>query len=1131
MTERSPDAQAAIVRGRAAEQAGDLIAARRAYEYAQRIVPDDREVTFAVGTVRLRLLDPRAAEPFELLAHRDGFREAWLCLVKVRMLTGHPGMAADELEQMLACHAPPEQASVHELCLSVATAAGRPGWCGLTGNGVLHVGLRPKLRAADLHLKLDDRTMSLPVPDAADRRDGRFAPLKFIMPARWRQAGRVTVEHKAGALLGSAMRVASIARVEGFVAARDGGLRGWVWLPGDPDQAPEITIREVLGRAVRGGAPTGRSGKALTVVARDPAVPSQPLARPRAFKVDAADLARFSGPVEVLGPDGRNLYGSPLDPGQERRSAAAAVDCVRRLFPAAPVKPVPAERRRGGAGRRATDAALPELPAVPADIVGDRPAVSRKRRLVDVVVPVYRGLAETIACISSVLASLATARGDLARTRVLVIDDASPDAELVAALRGMAREGRIVLSRLPANVGFPSAVNAGIRLAGDRDVVLLNSDTICPPGWLDRLRAAALSAPDIGSVTPLSNDATILSYPSATQANPVPDRAETIRLDAIAAACTPDPAAVIDLPTGIGFCMYVRRDCLEQTGLLREDVFAQGYGEENDFCVRARHLGWRHVVAPGVFIGHVGGQSFGAAKAHLIARNLEVLNRLHPGYEAMVHDWVRRDPLRDVRRRMDILRWEAGGADLVKRGAAERASGAAAGAVILVTHDREGGVRHHVEARAAALREAGTRAVILSPDRREAADNSATGSVCQVQEGGGAGGDYPSLAFALPAELDALAALLRRVRPSQVEIHHTIGHDRSIMRLPALLGVPYDVVVHDYSWVCPRINLVSTEKRYCGEPALDGCETCYADLGSATGESIRPTELLRRSAIELGGARRLLMPSADLAKRMQRHLPSLRPDVAADGSADARGKRSRPRVRLEVQPWEDDGALPGLCRSSRPANAPIRVAVIGAIGIEKGYDILLACARDARSRVVTPGTPGLEFVVVGYTCGDQRLLDVGVSITGRYDDAEVVDLIRQEAADLAFLPSLWPETWSYTLGQAWRAGLQAVAFGIGAPADRIRATGRGLVVPFGVSPAATNQALLAAGQLLRLASLPGRDAARVPVAQSVAAAQPARANGAGGSIAMADKARTGTGRVRKARAKPVVVGLEGAVAD
>ena len=42
----------------------------------------------------------------------------------------------------------------------------------------------------------------------------------------------------------------------------------------------------------------------------------------------------------------------------------------------------------------------------------------------------------------------------------------------------------------------------------------------------------------------------------------------------------------IDVPSANGFCVYIRHDCLASVGLLREDLFAQGYCEENDFCLR-----------------------------------------------------------------------------------------------------------------------------------------------------------------------------------------------------------------------------------------------------------------------------------------------------------------------------------------------------------------------------------------------------------------------------------------------------------------------------------------------------------------------------------------------------------------
>jgi glycosyltransferase involved in cell wall biosynthesis len=92
-----------------------------------------------------------------------------------------------------------------------------------------------------------------------------------------------------------------------------------------------------------------------------------------------------------------------------------------------------------------------------------------------------------------------------------------------------------------------------------------------------------------------------------------------------------------------------------------------------------------------------------------------------------------------------------------------------------------------------------------------------------------------------------------------------------------------------------------------------------------------------------------------------------------------------------------------------------------------------------------------------------RLLEVGnVSITGAYDEGDAEALIRAEGAAVAFLPSLWPETWCYTLTAAWNAGLQVLAFDIGTPAERIRATGRGWLLPLAAGPGMVNDALMAA---------------------------------------------------------------------
>ncbi len=73
-------------------------------------------------------------------------------------------------------------------------------------------------------------------------------------------------------------------------------------------------------------------------------------------------------------------------------------------------------------------------------------------------------------------------------------------------------------------------------------------------------------------------------------------------------------------------------------------------------------------------------------------------------------------------------------------------------------------------------------------------------------------------------------------------------------------------------------------------------------------------------------------------------------------------------------------------------------------------------------------------------------------ITGPYKQAELPQLIRESGCTVALFLSVWPETFSYTLSEAWRAGLYPVALDIGAPADRIREMGIGKLIPFTQRP-------------------------------------------------------------------------------
>jgi GT2 family glycosyltransferase/glycosyltransferase involved in cell wall biosynthesis len=820
------------------------------------------------------------------------------------------------------------------------------------------------LESGLIHIAAPARMKTLVMLDGADTRLTKTGG-DFNAP----EGRQLAIRTADGAhLAGSPLDLTALRQIEGVASIVDNSLVGWASRPAAPEAPISLTLQDAAGRR-------------RPITFGNPLPPDEyaPFARRLSFAVPGAVLKGFNEPLRVVRPAGQDLLGSPLHPAAE-----AAIKPVPAVFIGAPIKKKPARARLA------------------------------------VVVPVYRGFETTRSCLNALLAAAP------AGTKIIVVDDATPDLALAAWLDEFAAAHRIILLRHVENRGFPAAVNTGLESASGCDVLLLNSDTLVPPGAIEALAAAAYADKSTGSATPFSNEATILNYPKREGKNAAPDLAGAAALQAAASAV--NAGKTVEIPTGVGFCMFMRHDCLEATGKFRTDLFAQGYGEENDWCFRARDIGYRHVAATGAYVAHLGAVSFRAAGRALNARNARTLNRLYPGYARLINAHIKADPLAEARFKLDAARFAA-------------ARGATQAGVLLISHNHGGGVARRIEADMQAIRAAGKRPILAFPAAPDDPENTPFPWQTQLTDRNlrnGRSDDYPNLRFTLPDDHEKLLALLRAERIEYAVLHHGLGQHACIRSLAADLGVRQDIVLHDYSSFCPRINLLTkalkdAPLRYCGEPNLAGCVKCVSIAGDETFEGLGPEALIKRSKREFAQARRIITPSADAAARFGRHFEGLRPEVIA---------------------WEDDSAPVTL---KPPGAGNRRITVIGGIGPAKGYDILMECARDAVRRSL-----GLEFIVAGATAEDSALMETGrIFVTGAYQEGEATALIRAVEADLSFLPSIWPETWCFALSEAWAAGLYTVAFDLGAPAARIRATGRGALLPLGLPAARINDMLLA----------------------------------------------------------------------
>lgn len=432
---------------------------------------------------------------------------------------------------------------------------------------------------------------------------------------------------------------------------------------------------------------------------------------------------------------------------------------------------------------------------------------------IDIIIPVYNALDDLKLCMESI-----QRHTDLSVDRVVLIDDKSPDPNVYPYLKSIEQPGIVVLQN-EENQGFSGTINRGLQYS-DRDVLLLNTDTVVTERWIEKITACAYSDPAIGTVTPFSNNATLCSIPNFCQENTIPYGLSIDEYARVIERCSLRKYPRITV--AVGFCMFIKREVVDLVGLFDQETFKRGYGEENDFCWRAEQLGYYHVLCDDTYIYHSGSASFlSDEKKKLIAEHERIIDERYPRQNHENAEYVRDNPHQYLRTNVDIHAKLKNG----KRN------------ILYVLHidfragsnNSIGGTQFHVKDLTMNLRQ-DNNVFVLARDGETLCLTAYLG-----QEQLTFKFHVGKMKLFQPFYDKEIGKVYREILTAfsidLVHVHHVMGLSFDIFETAKDMGIPVVLSMHDFYYVCPTLKLMENGTDYCGGFGENCVECLRTQLG------------------------------------------------------------------------------------------------------------------------------------------------------------------------------------------------------------------------------------------------------------------------------------------------------------
>lgn len=434
----------------------------------------------------------------------------------------------------------------------------------------------------------------------------------------------------------------------------------------------------------------------------------------------------------------------------------------------------------------------------------------QNKRNVDIIIPIYNAYEDLTICLNSLYKHT-----NLEDNRLILINDNSPDERIRPFLEEQKRNNVIVIHN-ETNKGFSNNINIGMAQSEVNDVILLNSDTVVTENWVEKMTECAYSEPSIGTVTPLSNNATLCSVPEFCEENKLPEGMTIEQAGRIVEQCSMKKYPRITVAHG--FCMLVKREVIEVVGNFDAETFERGYGEENDFCNRAEQAGYHHVMCDNTYIYHSGTKSFvSKEKERYIMQHDRILRERYPEQMRENDLHVRDNPNGFVGENVGIYFELANGKKNIlyvvqsdfRKGATDNIGGTQ-----LHVRDLTNGLREKYNIFVAARNGNYLNLTAYYGDK-EKVFKFYIGERNKIYE-------FKNKVFE-----DLWRNILSAFHIDLVHVHHVINASFDIFYVAKEYNIPIVFTAHDFYFVCPSIKMLTEDGTICiGKEISERCREC-----------------------------------------------------------------------------------------------------------------------------------------------------------------------------------------------------------------------------------------------------------------------------------------------------------------